>query len=87
MIMPSVPELERFRSTFRAVAGEAATLAARGEAFQDLPMPEAGMDADLASMLQVEESAPPAGEADAAALDFGAFLDSIPDNAGGSPSA
>ena len=88
--MPAIEDLERFKTSFRNLGGEPSTLASLGEQYEDLPMPEQGMDADLASLLETDDteiaSEPvPASEADS--FDFGAFLDSIPENPPASPEA
>jgi len=81
--MPAIEDLERFKTSFRNLGGEPSTLASLGEPYEDLPMPEQGMDADLASLLEVGDTefpAEPATPTEADSFDFGAFLDSIPEN-------
>lgn len=84
--MPSIQDLERFRTSFRAVGGEAAVLAGRGEAYDELPLPEPGMDAELAGMLAAGPGGDGAESAGAEApsddFSFGDFLDGIPDDLG-----
>ncbi|MFA6507942.1 MAG: tetratricopeptide repeat protein [Treponemataceae bacterium] len=54
--MPGIEDLERFKNSFHAIGDEETTLARRGEAIQDLPLPENKMDDDLASLLATGES-------------------------------
>ena len=81
--MPAIEDLERFKTSFRNLGGEPSTLASQGEPYEDLPMPVQGMDADLASLLETgdaEFAAEPVPSSEADSFDFGAFLDSIPEN-------
>lgn len=68
--MPSLRELEQFRDSFRAIGGEATILAERGLRPVELELPET-------DGVPNEEK----GE-DSTNFDFGAFLDSIPDDLG-----
>lgn len=85
--MPGIHDLERFKNTFRSIGDEAAALARRGEPAEDLPLPDETLDEDLAALLDTgetnEATAPDPEEAPAAGgdegFDFGAFLDSIPE--------
>lgn len=82
--MPGIQELERFRNSFRTIGNEAEALARRGEAYKDFALPETGLDADLASLLETGHEPLATAETDAPTLsgddfDFTDFLSSIPD--------
>ncbi len=110
--MPSRIDLERFRSSFRAIGGELSSLSARGEEYDELSLPEGGgtdsssvgrampvpppSAEDLFADVSAEPSAPidfgagategaDAGGGGEDAFDFGAFLDSIPDDLSAPP--
>lgn len=54
--MPRIEDLERFKKSFRSIGDEETTLAYRGEALEDLPLPENKIDEDLASLLEPTDS-------------------------------
>jgi len=76
--MPSLQDLEQFRTSFRAIGEEAAIRAQRGESFTDLELPETEGVGEGAGEAAAEDIfSAPKEDAD---LDFSAFLDSIPDD-------
>jgi tetratricopeptide (TPR) repeat protein len=73
--MPTIKELEEFTQTFRTIGNEAGISADRGESYIDLPLPETEPAGD-----PFANATAPSNSENNQNFDFGAFLDTIPDD-------